>query len=243
MAVTTVSRPSIQSSIATEPTKLAERWYRELTWVLGAALVGFSVPTTFVSFLHWPRAWFVLPYALAVLAFVALYVRWARIDVLARVRQHWLLGLAGGVVAAVFVVTNVLAQPVSPAPVGLELTAALVRLGVVYAIVDALLLSVLPLFATWRALSSVGWTHAWPGRIATGVLAIVASLTVAGAYHLGFPEYRGAGLLAPLIGNGVLSLASLLTMSPVAAVLGHIAMHVSAVLHGINTAVQLPPHY
>ena len=62
-------------------------------------------------------------------------------------------------------------------------------------------------------------------------------------YHLGFPEYRGAGLLAPVIGNGVLSLASLLTMSPIAAVLGHIAMHVTAVLHGINTAVQLPPHY
>ena len=72
---------------------------------------------------------------------------------------------------------------------------------------------------------------------------MAASVAVAAVYHFGFPEYGGAGLTSPVIGNGVLSLASLLGMSPVAAVAGHIAMHVAAVLHGIDTAVQLPPHY
>jgi hypothetical protein len=46
-----------------------------------------------------------------------------------------------------------------------------------------------------------------------------------------------------VLGNGVISLAYLLTTNPLAALLSHVAMHVTAVLHGLNSAVQLPPHY
>ena len=34
-----------------------------------------------------------------------------------------------------------------------------------------------------------------------------------------------------------------LTMNPIGAIGGHIAMHIASVLHGINTTTQLPPHY
>jgi len=47
----------------------------------------------------------------------------------------------------------------------------------------------------------------------------------------------------PVIGNGVLSLAFLLTMSPLAAILPHIAMHITAMIHGRETTGQVPPHY
>lgn len=36
--------------------------------------------------------------------------------------------------------------------------------------------------------------------------------------------------------------AYLLARSPIAAVGGHVVMHVAAVLHGIDTTIQLPPH-
>lgn len=107
----------------------------------------------------------------------------------------------------------------------------------------ALLLSVLPMLASWQALSALGWTASWPGRVASGVLALFASLVVAAFYHLGYAEYRNPSVIGPLIGNGVMSLATLLTMNPIAAVGAHIAIHIAAVLHGIDTAVQLPPHY
>jgi hypothetical protein len=76
-------------------------------------------------------------------------------------------------------------------------------------------------------------------------LAAASTLCVGGRaiYHVGFPEYGTAELLAPIIGNSVVSLASLLTMSPLAALFSHIAMHMSAVMHGLDTTVQLPPHY
>jgi len=47
----------------------------------------------------------------------------------------------------------------------------------------------------------------------------------------------------PLIGNGVLSMAYLLTMNPLAAMLPHIAMHITAMIHGRETTCQVPPHY
>ena len=214
-----------------------------IAWVIGAAIVGFVVPALFAGGLHVSRAVFVLAYVCVSAIYLYLYVRWSGVDVYARVRQHWVWGVVGAIVAGAFVVSNVISQPASAAPSGLELVGAILWLGVVYGTTDALLLSVLPLFATWQAFSSLGWTQHWFGRIASGALALIASLAVAGAYHLGFPEFRGASVVAPIIGNGVMSLASLLTMSPIAAVGAHIAMHIAAVLHGAETTLQLPPHY
>jgi hypothetical protein len=60
---------------------------------------------------------------------------------------------------------------------------------------------------------------------------------VLGASALGF------GLSAVLSGwPGVMSIAYIASRNPLAAVLSHVAMHVAAVLHGIDSTVQLPPH-
>jgi len=50
-------------------------------------------------------------------------------------------------------------------------------------------------------------------------------------------------LIQPLIGNGILTAGYLLTGSPLTAVVGHVIMHGAAVLHGMETTLQLPPHY
>ncbi len=92
-------------------------------------------------------------------------------------RQHWVWGVIGASVAGAFAVSNVLNQPASAVPSGLELVGAILWLGVVYGTTDALLLSILPLVATWQALSSLGWTHRWYGRCVGGTLALIASRT------------------------------------------------------------------
>ncbi|HZT44339.1 MAG TPA: hypothetical protein VFA07_19390 [Chthonomonadaceae bacterium] len=106
-----------------------------------------------------------------------------------------------------------------------------------------MLLSVLPVLATWRTLERQGWTAGWRRRIATGALALTVSLLVIATYHLGYPEFHGLHVLLPVFGCGMLSLAYLLTGNPLPAVLGHIAMHVAAVMHGMESVLQLPPHY
>jgi len=40
-----------------------------------------------------------------------------------------------------------------------------------------------------------------------------------------------------------MSLAYIITGSPISALISHIAMHIAAVLYGLQTAIQLPPHY
>jgi hypothetical protein len=105
------------------------------------------------------------------------------------------------------------------------------------------LLSVIPVLATWQAGSQLGWTDSWPGKLAVGVTALVASILVTLAYHLGYPEFRGPQVRAPMLGVGMMSLGYLLTTNPIAVVVSHIAMHIAAVMHGPATTTQLPPHY
>jgi hypothetical protein len=242
---TTLSRDRVQTAIVAEkaPVSVSAPWWGHLLWVAAAAAFGFAISGIFATLLLLPRAVFLVPYVFLGTAFLYGYVRWSGVDVSGGLRRHWASGVTGAVVAGAFVVNNVLNQPVSAAPTGLELFGAILWLGVIYGTVDALVLSVMPMLATWQALSALGWTASWPGRVGCGVLALVASLGVAAVYHLGYAEYRNPSVLGPLIGNGVMSLATLLTMNPIAAVGAHIAMHIAAVLHGIDTAVQLPPHY
>jgi hypothetical protein len=130
-----------------------------------------------------------------------------------------------------------------PAAHGAALAFDLLWWGVVYGAVDALILTVLPVVATWRAATARGWTDGWTGHILVGVAALAASVLVTTAYHLGFAEYRGSGLGGPLIGNTVMTLGTILAGNPLTAVIAHIAMHIAAVLHGAAGTTQLPPHY
>ncbi len=218
-------------------------WYVYLRWVAAGGVLGFAVAAVFAGLLRLPRALFLVPYVVLVSAFLYGYVRWSELDIWDLIMRHWPWGVLGAAIVGAFVVRNVLSQPAYPQPQGLELAFDLVWFGVVYGTLDALLLSVMPLLATWQAFSSLGWTATWPGRLAVGAAAIVASLLVTAVYHLGYPEFRGLGVAAPVFGNGVMSLGYLLTTNPIAAIFSHVAMHVSAVLHGLETTAQLPPHY
>ncbi len=219
------------------------KWWLHLMWVLAAGGLGFLITAALARWLGLPRPWLLLPYLVVAGVFLFAYFRWSGLNLADTTRQHWAWGLVGAALAGAFLVQNVLSQPASARSQGLSLVFDLFWLGLVYGTLDALLLSVMPLLATWRAFSLLGWTAGWPGRLAVGSLALVASLFVTIAYHLGYPEFRGPEVVGPVIGNGVSSLAYLLTTNPLGAVLSHIAMHVAAVLHGPETTVQLPPHY
>lgn len=219
-------------------------WWSYLLWLPAAALLGFAIAAIFAGLLHLPRSVYLIPYvALASLFFYA-FVRWSGISLTQVVRHNWVWGVMGAVLVGAFVVRNVVSQPASVRADGLPLVFDLLWSGVVYGAMDALLLSVLPVLATWQAFSIVGWTAHWPGKIAVGAIALVASLLITVCYHLGYPEYQAQGGVAgPTIGNGVMTLGYLLSTNPITAVFSHIAMHVAGVLHGPASVMQLPPHY
>jgi hypothetical protein len=132
-------------------------------------------------------------------------------------------------------------QPPSQAPSGLYLAIALVWLGLVYGLLDGLLLTVAPVLAVFGG-DSPGLSGR-TGRWRRGAMALVASLFVTAAYHVGYVEFRGPQLRQPLVGNAVLTVGYLVTGSIATPLIGHVIMHGAAVLHGTETTLQLPPHY
>lgn len=218
-------------------------WYKHIGWVIASGVVGFAISMIFAGVLRLPRTLFLVPYIAIAGMFFYAYIRWSGISITEVIRHNWLWGLVGAILLSVFLVRNILSQPVSVRAQGLPFVLDLLWSGVAYGLTDALLLTVLPVLATWQAFSSLNWTANWPGKILVGIIAMLASVLVTTAYHFGYPEYRGSGMMGPVIGNTTMTLGYLLTNNPLAAIVSHISMHVAAVLHGPASVVQLPPHY
>jgi hypothetical protein len=219
-------------------------WWEYLLWIPAAALLGFAVAAIFAGLLHLPRRIYLIPYVALVGLFLYAFLRWSEISLTELFSQNWIWGVIGAVVIGAFLVRNISSQPVSARASGLPLAFDLLWSGVVYGLIDALLLSVLPVLATWYAFSSLGWTNTWLGTIAVGVLAFIASLFVTVCYHLGYPEYRvPRGVVGPSIGNGIMTVGYVLTNNPITAIFSHMAMHIAGVWRGPASVMQLPPHY
>ncbi len=215
----------------------------QLAWLIAAAVLAGAVPAFFVGVLRLPRNIYLFPYIAFVAAVLYGWVRWSRLDVAGLFRAHWQWGLLGAAAVAVFASRTVLEQPGSARSAGLDLVRDLLWPGLTYGAADGLLLSVFPVVCAWQAARSLGWTDRWPGRIGAGALALLASLLVIATYHLGYPECRGPQVFVIIAGVGIQSLVCIITGSPLPAVLGHIAMHITAVWHGMESVAQLPPHY
>lgn len=229
---------------------------RHLGWLAAAAGLGFAVPALFSGLLGLERDPYLLVYLPVIGGFTAAYLRGPAPAGWTRVRGRWLRGTVVGLAAGALLVLSVLRQPAGAPAEGAALVLDLAWSGVAYGLVDALLLTVLPVAAVFGALGgsagragggatdgAAGGDGGSLGRAAaTAALALAASLAVTAAYHLGYEEFRGTALVGPLVGNAVVTVAYLAARSPVAPVVAHVAMHVAAVLHGMEAAVQLPPH-
>ncbi|MDA8125756.1 MAG: hypothetical protein M0009_11275 [Deltaproteobacteria bacterium] len=218
-------------------------WRRQWLWVFGGAILGMVIAVLFAGVLKLERNLFLVPYSLLITAYLYGYVRYSGLDLKEMFSRYWGRGLLGGAVVGLFVVQSVLRQPSSPTPQGMDLLLNLLWPGVIYGAIDGFLLSVLPVYAVLEASSALGWTSTWPKRIGANTLALVVSLMVVAIYHLGYPEFQNKQVLLPVFGVGLMSLAYIVTKNPIAPVLSHVAMHIAAVIHGLNSVVQLPPHY
>jgi hypothetical protein len=218
-------------------------WWHYLVWVLAATLLGGALSALFAGWLHLPRRIFLVIYTVCAGVFMIAFARWSAINLLALILQNWAWGMIVGAITAAYLVVKVRSQPNSQGLRGGMLFFDLGWLGLVYGLMDALFLNVIPVLATWAAFSRLGWTESWLGMVATGLLALLASLLVTAVYHLGYPEFRNARLGLVLFGNSMITLAYILPGNPLGAMISHITMHIAAVLQGPETTIQLPPHY
>lgn len=231
-------RPRASTLTTMTGARIASGW----TWIALAAAAGALSSIVGSAVLHLPRGRFIVLHAAIVAAFVAAYAIVGGIDLRTQFARRWKAGLIGGLLLGVLLGVQVSSQPASGRADGLALLGDLLWHGMVYGTADAMLLSVVPVLALYGARSAAelggqGSRLQWAG------VALAGSVLVAVVYHAGFAEYRGAGMAAPVIGTAAITLSYLLTGSPVAPVVAHVVMHIAAVLHGMETTAQLPPHY
>ncbi len=155
-------------------------------------------------------------------------------------RDNLRVGMVAGLVIGALLGITVVQQPGSPAPSGLQLFWSLFWLGLVYGVLDGLLLTVLPVMAL-GVTTRCRYEDGWGGALV--FLGLASSAAVTAAYHLGYQEYRGRQLVQPLIGNTMITAGYIITGNIAAPLTAHVLMHGAAVLHGMETTTQLPPHY
>ena len=218
-------------------------WWLHLIWVLAATLLGFVLTAVFSGWMQLSRRIFLVVYLVSTGAFLFAFARWSRVDLGTLITQNWIWGVVAGVLVATFLVINVRSQADSQQLTGGALFFDFTWLGLVYGLIDALFLNVMPVLAALQATSQLGWTESWTGIIGAGVLGLGASLLVTAGYHLGYPEFRNSTLGLVLAGNSLITLAYFLPGNPLGALISHTVMHIAAVNQGPETTIQLPPHY
>jgi hypothetical protein len=210
-------------------------WGGALLWLLGIAAAAFLVSWVLTDRLHLRRASYVGALAALTAALTAGYLAWSGAGP-AFWTTRWPWGLLGAAVVGALLARLVSRLPAAHPPAGVRGVAAAWE-GVVYGTAEGLLLSVLPVVVTWQLLAALGWTSGWHAVVAAAA-ALAASAAVIVVHHLGYREFRGPAMRSPLVGCMPLSLAYLATASPIAAIGGHIIIHLAMLRRGI----ELPPH-
>ena len=219
----------------------ARRGLSPWSWLAIGLGVGFLVPFVFADLLEVQRDVYYAIYAIATVTLLGWWLH-AQGRPLSSVLLHrWPWAVAVGTAGAAVTVFAVLrVEDATPRPDGLELAAAIVWRGLVYGTVDGLLLAVFPILVVYAALEP--HRRRLLGKVAVGLAALVASLTMTAVYHLGYAEFRDADLAKPVGGSAAWSLPTLVTANPIASPIAHVGMHVTAVVHSYETDVFLPPH-
>lgn len=213
---------------------------RHLAWFAVICAVAFLVPYVGVSVLALQHDLFYLAYFAITLAAIAAYVRSEHVDVSAVFRPRWRLSLGLGVVLAAALVFNVFkTEDATARPHGPYFLFELAWRGVGYALVDTLLLTVLPCLLAHSLLH--GHVDGLTGKLRFTALALPLVLLVTATYHLGYPQYRQDGLSRPLTGNVLISIPAFATANPVGSFVAHVSQHVTAVTHAYESRIFNPP--
>jgi hypothetical protein len=214
-------------------------WLGAFGWLTVIAAASFLVAWVLTSRLGVRRTPYIGVLALVTGGLTWGYLAWSDTSLASFATNHWGWGLAGAGVAGAILARLSRHQPRGPRPQGWRLAATLAWEGVVYGSTEGLLLSVLPVLVTWQAFAAHGWTSGPGGSLVAGIVAMGASLAVIVVHHLGYRGFHNRAALGPvLVGCGLLSLAYLLTASPLAAVGGHILLHTALSLRG----TEMPPY-
>jgi len=203
-----------------------------LVWLIAVSLGAFLVSWFLTDRLRVHRPLYVGLLAILASALSAAYLTWSGLGIGFWV-NNWAWGLVGAVLAS-GLLTVLLSRRVTeagshPRRIGVR---EVVWEAAVYGAAEGLLLSVLPVVIVWQAATGMK-----AGTVIAGSLALIASVAVIAIHHLGYSDFRGKKMRLAIAGCLPLSLAYVLTGSPISAIGAHMVLHFVALRRGM----ELPP--
>ena len=208
-----------------------------LLWLL--AIVGSSFLVSWLFATRWrvPRGPYVAVLGVLTIGLTAGYLLWLGVAIGDVLATAWAAGLAAGAVAGAITALAMTRMPATLHRHGTDEGVALAWEGLVYGVTEGVLLSALPAFVAWQMVHALDWSGT-AGDVGLWLVALLASVIVIVAHHLGYWEYRNRSLVPIVVACGLLTVAFLLTGSVLAPIVGHVVMHGAAIAHG----TELPPH-
>ncbi len=211
-----------------------------LLWMPAGLFIGFLLPFVFADRLDLPQNLYYLIYFISVISFFILYVRRTELDLQEFLSRHLGWALTLGVMVGIVMMQNVLSRPETTAVEGVGFWWDLFWRGLVYGTVDGLLLFAFPWLVVWRALEA--GKRNYFVKIVAGLAALICILLITTTYHLGYRDFRNKKIIQSAIGSTITSVPTIFSANPIASVISHIFLHITAVVHTPYTEMFLPPH-
>jgi len=236
-----LSRPAALDHVGTTPAASVRLEPSPWWWFAGGLLLFFAVPFVGSDLLGLQSDLYYVVYFTVAVAWLAAFASTYadRLGELWRHNVRW--SLLVGAVAGALLAAVVFGSAATDHPDGWRWWFEIGWRGLVYGTIDALVLFVFPAAVAYllmrRGRSGARY------KIAYAALALVLSLLMSTAYHLGYPEYRDADLRSPLIGTVMANASTVLTGNPLGSIVTHTTAHTAAVVHqrdGGSTQM-LPP--
>jgi hypothetical protein len=213
---------------------------KHLVWIPIGATISFLAAFIFGDLLTLPVDLYYLIYFIIIFTFWGIYIRGTGLDMRSLISRRIVWGIAAGVIVGILMVQNVYSRPATDQFSGLMLFWTIFWRGLIYGLVDGLILFAFPWIVTWRAFDGEGKKII--RKIGISLLTYVFVLVITTSYHLGYSDFRSSKIIQPNIGSTIMAVPTLLTANPMASLVSHIFLHVSAVAHSPETELFLPPH-
>ena len=213
----------------------ANSW-KHIIWLFQAGVLVFGVPFIFSHLLDLPLDLFFAILGIFSIAFFWYYSKSTDLNWGESLSPGWALGIILGAFIGLGFISNTTTQINMTDYYMPAFTPAVILRGVVYGILSAILLTIIPFVVIWRAFSGVN-----PGnlrKVAVTIIAVIALASMSFLYNLGLNGFNNKNLNDDVKMSMIANVPTLISGNPLAGPISNVFLQISRniALHRENVA-------
>ena len=204
---------------------LKEHSWKHIAWLLQAGVLAFGVPFIFSHLLKLPLDPFFIVLGILSIAFFWYYSKSTELKWLESLSPGWALGIILGAFIGLGFISNASTQMNMTDYFIPAFTPSVIARGVIYGVISAILLTILPFVITWRAFSGTN-----PGnlrKVAVTLLAVIALTLMSFLYNLGIGGFSDKNLKDKIGMCMIANVPTLVSGNPIAGSISNVFLQIS----------------